>query len=119
MRNKLVLAATAAMMCASVVQAEAADGAALYERRCGACHSLDAHRVGPLHRGVVGRQAGGLAGYDYSSALRSSRVVWTPDTLDAWLADPEGFIPGQRMGFRLRDAVERAAVIDYLATEAQ
>ena len=33
-------------------------GAELYDARCGACHSLEANRVGPAHRGVYGRKAG-------------------------------------------------------------
>ena len=68
--------------------ADAQRGAGLYEARCGACHSLDAHRVGPLHRGVVGRRAGSAAGYDYSPALAAAAFTWDAVLLDAWLKDP-------------------------------
>lgn len=91
-------------------------GLAIYQAKCIACHSTDENRVGPAHTGVVGRRAGKAKGYDYSEALAKSKLVWTTSTLEAWLADPEKTIPGQRMGYRLSLAQERADVIAYLAT---
>src|SRR4051812_10778708 len=70
----------------------AARGKELYESRCTACHSLDHSRIGPAHRGVFGRHAGEVAGFDYSKALRSARVTWTGRSLDRWLTDPEAFL---------------------------
>jgi cytochrome c len=93
---------------------DAARGAQLYEARCGGCHSVDAHRVGPMHRGVFGRRVGGAAGFGYSPALSASRLVWTAPLLDAWLADPERTIPGQSMGYRVEQARDRADLIAYL-----
>ena len=89
-------------------------GQDLYESRCFACHSLDANRIGPRHSGLFGRQAGSLPDYDYSQALVDSQVVWDEATLDRWLENPEAFIPGQRMNYRLGDAADRAAIIAYL-----
>ena len=91
-------------------------GRALYESRCGACHSVDSHRVGPSHQGVVGRKAGSAPGYAYSDALKNSRLVWNPANLQAWLAGPEAVIPGQAMGYSLGDAREREDVVAYLAS---
>ena len=100
---------------ASVATAgDAARGQGLYESRCGACHSVDAHRVGPAHQGVFGRKAGSAADYLYSAALAASEILWTETTLDAWLADPEGLIPGQKMGYSVAGAQERADLIAYL-----
>jgi cytochrome c len=93
---------------------DAARGAQLYEVRCGGCHSVDRHRVGPLHKGVFGRRAGGAAGFDYSPALRSSRLNWNEMTLDDWLTDPERTIPGQGMGYRVEEPQDRADLIAYL-----
>ena len=95
---------------------DAGRGRTLYESRCVACHSVDAHRVGPAHRGVVGRKAGGAAGYDYSPALSASRVRWEASTLEAWLTDPERLIPGQKMGYRVEVQQDRADLIAYLAS---
>ena len=90
------------------------DGRRLYDRRCGACHSLDHNRVGPKHRGVYGREAGAVVNFRYTSALRDSGVVWTEETLDAWLENPTLVVPGTSMGFRLNSAEERRAIIAYL-----
>lgn len=91
-----------------------ARGAAYYETRCAACHSLDRNRVGPRHRGVLGRRAGSVADYGYSTSLRSSTLVWTAENLDAWLTDPGALVPGQRMGFRVNRAQDRRDIIAYL-----
>jgi len=103
---------------ATVRDGEAGRGDALYEARCGGCHSLDANRIGPMHRGVFGRRAGSVADFDYSDALRNARVQWNAQTLDAWLRDPQALIPGQRMGYSLQSAEERAAIIDWLRQSA-
>jgi cytochrome c len=100
----------------SALSAAAQRGQAIYAAKCSACHSVDAHRVGPAHEGVLGRRAGQAKGYDYSDALATSRVVWSAATLNAWLSDPEQLIPGQRMSYQLSLAKERADVIAYLAT---
>lgn len=91
-------------------------GAALYAAHCGSCHSPDQHGDGPAHRGVVGRRAGALKDFDYSPALRASKILWTRATLKAWLTDPEALIPGQGMDYQLDDAQDREDVVAYLAT---
>ncbi len=93
---------------------DADKGAALYQARCTACHSLDYNGVGPAHRGVFGRHAGRAPGYTYSDALKSADVVWDETTLDRWLADPERFVRGQKMGVNVPDAGERADLIAFL-----
>lgn len=91
-------------------------GKAVYEAKCGACHSVDSNRVGPLHAGVLGRKAGSVRDFDYSDALRASSVIWNRRTLVQWLTDPESLIPGQRMGYRLDQMQDRADVVQYLST---
>ncbi len=93
-----------------------ARGMAVYNAKCSACHSVDAHRVGPSHAGVFGRRVGQAKDYDYSEALAKSPLLWTRANLDRWLTDPEQLIPGQRMGYRLSLPQERADVIAYLAS---
>ena len=91
-------------------------GAALYEQHCTTCHAIDSNKIGPAHRGVVGRRVGSLAGYKYSSELANSRLRWTPQTLNKWLGDPEDLVNGQRMGFLIESEQERADLIAYLVT---
>ena len=91
-------------------------GMALYQSHRTACHAGDSNKIGPAHRGVIGRRIGSLPGYQYSTELGQSRLRWTPQTLNAWLEDPEQLVAGQRMGFQVDDAQERADLIAYLAT---
>jgi cytochrome c len=93
---------------------DAARGQQLYESRCTACHSVNENRIGPAHQGVFGRRAGRVVGYDYSAALKASKVVWSEKTLDAWLSNPQRLIPGQKMGYMVTDAGDRADLIAYL-----
>jgi cytochrome c2 len=90
-------------------------------QRCFACHSVVAGEdklPGPNLRGVVGRRAGTQPGFRFSPALIQAGergLVWTRATLDAYLADPERFLPGTEMGMPgLSLAVDRRDVIDYL-----
>ena len=101
---------------ASTVHAapDAARGQTLYESRCVACHSVDENRVGPAHKGVFGRRAGRVVGYSYSEALLASKLIWTEKTLDNWLSNPERTIAGQKMGYSVSEALDRADLIAYL-----
>jgi cytochrome c len=89
-------------------------GAEIYETKCGACHSLDANRIGPKHRNLFGRKAGSIADFHYTSALKQSGIVWNAQTLDRWLQNPVAMVPGTAMGIRLTSAPDRADVIAYL-----
>ena len=114
----LALAVFALAAAAPAAAADAARGQELYESRCGGCHSLDANRVGPAHRGVYGRKAGSAANFGYSTAVRNATVVWEAKTLDAWLTNPQAVIPGQRMNFRVALSEDRADIIAYLRQQS-
>ncbi len=90
------------------------DGKALFERRCGGCHALDRDKEGPRLSGVYGRFAGSVDSFQYSDAVRKSKIKWTEDTLDAWLTDTGKLIPDNDMAFRVEKADERQAIIAYL-----
>jgi len=96
--------------------ADAKRGQQLYESRCIGCHSIEDNRAGPAHKGVFGRKAGMAKGFDYSPALKASKLIWNERTLDRWLTNPEATIPGQKMGFSVPDALDRADIIEYLRT---
>ena len=90
-------------------------GMQLYSARCGACHSMDDHGAGPRHRHLIGRRAGSEPGFDYSPALRQSNIVWSAETLDRWLMNPNEFVPGNKMAVQLAsDPADRADIIAYL-----
>lgn len=86
---------------------------------CSGCHAIVAGKngIGPSLRGVVGRKAGSLPGFDYSAALQKSGIVWTPKRLDIWLSGPMTMVPGTKMSFGgYADPKQRQAVIAYLQT---
>jgi cytochrome c len=86
-------------------------------KECAACHRLEAgaNEVGPSLHGVFSRKAGELADFRYSPAMKRSGVSWTAETLDKYLADPQAFIPGNRMPYAgLPSAADRADLIAYL-----
>ena len=89
-------------------------GEAIYSR-CIACHTLQQNMVGPRHCGLFGRTAGSVPGFDYSPAMRASRMVWNEKTLDLFLSDPSKAIPGTSMTYSgIPDREERAALIAWL-----
>lgn len=85
---------------------------------CSACHSLDKggpHMVGPGLHGFFGTRVGTRENFAYSEALREAEFVWTPRALDAWLAQPGRFLPGNRMTFAgVMRQEDRDALIAYL-----
>jgi len=92
-------------------------------RNCAACHSIEPgqNMTGPTLAGVLGRKAGSLASFHrYSDALKRSSVVWDEQSLDAWIANPAGFIPGNEMAFRgLADTRARSNLVAFLKAAAE
>ena len=84
---------------------------------CAACHSLTAgeNGVGPSLAGVIGRKAATLDDYRYSPALKRSNIIWSPQTLETFIADPQKAVPTNRMPYAgMTNAGERADLIAYL-----
>jgi cytochrome c len=84
---------------------------------CAYCHSSTPggmHKVGPNLYGVFGRKAASAPGYDYSTALRESDLVWDEASLEAFLRSPSSVVPGSKMVNATVDPARRAAVIAYL-----
>jgi cytochrome c len=87
-------------------------------QECAACHKLDAgvNGLGPSLHGIFERKAGELADFRYSPALKRSGIVWSPQTLEAYLTDPQALVPGNRMPYAgMADPRDRADLIAYLA----
>jgi cytochrome c len=88
---------------------------------CKACHSLVAgeNKTGPYLAGIVDRPVQAAEGYgDYSGALAEATDAWTPEHLNAFLADPDGYAPGTSMNFNgIRSVEDRANLIAYLGQQ--
>lgn len=84
---------------------------------CTTCHSIDAgvNKIGPSLHNVVGRKAGQIPGFVYSTANKSSGITWTPEKLFQYLENPQRVVPGTKMTFAgFTDPQKRADVIAYL-----
>ncbi|MEA2782305.1 MAG: cytochrome c [Rhodospirillaceae bacterium] len=99
--------------------ADPVKGEVVYHR-CQGCHSVDRNRIGPMHKGLFGRAAGSVPGFAYSSAMKSSGIVWNERTLDKFLQGPRQMVPGTKMTYAgIRDPQERADLIAYLKQVAK
>jgi cytochrome c len=93
---------------------ERMDGKSLFLKRCGGCHALDRDKEGPPLGGVYGRTAGTVDSFQYSDALKKSKIVWSDATLDRWLTDTEKVVPGNDMTFHVEKPEERNEIIAFL-----
>jgi cytochrome c len=97
---------------------EPLDGKMIYNNFCRTCHTLkpNDHRVGPTLYHIIGRTAGTIPGYGFTHNMAGSGVVWTEETLDAFMADPDAVVPGNAMRTfaGITDAKVRKAIIDVL-----
>jgi cytochrome c len=87
--------------------------------QCKACHSVEpgTNGIGPTLAGIWGDRAGVVPGFEFSDAMKNSGLVWNQATLDRYLTDPRGVVPGTKMAYGgLKDAAQRQAVINYLKT---
>lgn len=113
---RTVLAGVLALCTAApaAAAADAARGEQIYTR-CIACHALAYDRVGPRHCGLFGRLAGSVPGFEYSPAMRKSKITWNEKTLDRFLTKPLAMVPGSTMTYDgVPDPLERADLIAYL-----
>lgn len=87
--------------------------------KCAVCHSPEqgVTRVGPSLFGIIGRKAGTLPGYNFSTAMKNYDVTWSAQTLNTYLAAPMQEVKGTKMTFAgVKDETERANIIAYLET---
>lgn len=89
-------------------------GKELFEKRCTGCHAFDRNREGPSLQGVFGRTSGSVQDFAYSTALKKAGIVWSEDSLQKWLADPDAFLPGNNMDFLVPGQQDRQDLVAYL-----
>ena len=116
----LAVAAASTLLAAFPAQAQNADtGQKAFKQQCGLCHDTAAgkNRVGPSLFGVFGRKSGAVDGFHYSDANKNSGLTWDQATLDKYLADPRGTVPGTTMTYAgVKSEEQRHDIIAYLAT---
>jgi cytochrome c len=137
MKTILIAAfATLAAAAPALAEGDAAKGESEF-KKCKACHMIVADdgteiqkggKTGPNLYGVVGRAAGAVEDFKYSDVMEEAGekgLVWTEETLVAYLPDPTKFLEEfsgddkgkSKMTFKLAKGAEDIAA--YLASVAQ
>lgn len=122
------LALSAALLLAAaapaLAQTDMPPGQRVFRTQCGACHNVDTparNGVGPSLRGVVGRVAGSVPGFRYSTGMKAKHdenFTWTVETLAAYAEAPRTVVPGGNMPYAgLRNAEQRQQLVEWLATQ--
>ena len=112
----LALLMTLPPACSAWAAGDAVRGEARFQD-CAPCHKLEAgvNNVGPSLHGIFTRKAGEIADFRYSPAMKRSGIVWTPETLEKFISDPQAMVPGNRMPYAgMAGASDRADLIAYL-----
>jgi cytochrome c len=109
------------MGCVGAAQADTSeDNKMAFNNACRTCHSFKEgdNRLGPSLHGVVGRKAGTLEGFAFSSAMKSANIVWDEQNLDKFIANPDQVVSGNGMKpyTGISDAKVRGEIIAYLKT---
>jgi cytochrome c len=98
--------------------ADAVHGKTVFNQQCGVCHSAakgGPNTVGPDLYGVVGRAAGSLKGFNYSSAMKSANFSWSVDRLHDYIASPVSVVPGNHMPYSgLKNSAQLDDLLAYL-----
>ena len=95
-----------------------AAGQQVFNNACRTCHTIRQgdNRLGPHLYKIIGRKAGSLPDYGYSSAMKNADFIWDEAKLDRFIANPDEIVPGNNMkpygGLALAD--HRAKVIAFL-----
>lgn len=103
----------------SIAQQPASDDAAqqAFNNSCRTCHSVKEgdNRLGPNLNKIVGRKAGSLPNYNYSSSMKEAGFVWDQDKLTRFMVKPDEVVSGNKMQpYGGISADEAAKVVAYL-----
>ena len=76
--------------------ADTESGQLTFNNACRTCHTTKEgdNRLGPNLHNVIGRKAGSLPSYGYSSAMKGADFVWDKEKLDRFIAKPDEVVPG-------------------------
>jgi cytochrome c len=98
--------------------ADTESGQQTFNNACRTCHTTKEgdNRLGPNLHNIIGRKAGSLQNYGYSSAMKGADFVWDKEKLDRFIAKPDEVVPGNNMKpyGGLTSAEDRAKVIVFL-----
>jgi cytochrome c len=97
---------------------EAASDQQVFNNACRTCHTIKEgdNRQGPNLYRIMGRKAGSLPDYSYSSAMKGADFAWDEEKLERFIASPDEVVPGNNMKpySGLASADDRTKIIAYL-----
>ena len=103
----------------SPAAAEPATEQQAFNNACRTCHVTREgdNRLGPNLHKIVGRKAGSLPNYGYSSALKEADFVWDEAKLDRFIANPDEVVAGNKMKpySGLTNKEDREKIVAFLA----
>ena len=98
---------------------EDASGQQAFNNACRTCHMAKEgdNRLGPNLHKIIGRKAGSLPDYGFSSAMKEAGFVWDEEKLDLFMANPDEVVPGNNMKpyGGLSSSDDRKKIIAFLA----
>jgi len=104
-----------------LAKADPKAGEGAFVKRCGTCHVAakgGANKTGPDLWNIVGRARASHEGFTYSSAMAAKGGNWDYESINTFIANPQGFVKGTKMALPpLRNAKERADIISYLRNQ--
>lgn len=117
--NILALGLAAVVALSGTSALASGDGAKLFKKKCGSCHSMEAgkHMAGPALDSIIGRKAGSSDFGSYK-ALAGADFTWDEKNMDEWITDPKKFIgKATAMTAKIKKEDEREAIIKFLKGE--
>jgi len=118
LRRAASLAVLAALASLPAFASGDADEGKKVFNQCKACHTVEKggkNAVGPNLHGVFGRKAGAVSDFKYSDQVKKSGIVWSDETIGKYVADPKGYIPGNKMAYAgLKREKQIADLLAYL-----
>jgi cytochrome c len=103
-------------------RADAGAGQLIFNNACRTCHTLrdGDNRLGPNLHNIIGRKAGSLPSFGYSSAMKGADFVWDKEKLDSFIAKPDEVVPGNSMKpyGGLASPEDRTKIIAFLQSPA-
>ena len=117
MRHSILSLALCSGLAAAPALAQS-DGQMAFNNSCRTCHTMKEgdNRLGPNLAGIIGRKAGSLPDYNYSSSMKQSGITWDEANLDQFIANPDQVVSGNTMKpfGGVTDPAQRKAIVDFL-----
>ncbi len=114
----LLLSSSSALEELARRNADVASGQQVFNNVCRTCHSTKEgdNRLGPHLRGIIGRKAGSLPNYAYSSAMKGANFVWDEEKLERFIANPDEMVPGKSKTGRFLETTHGRTTTSFVST---